>query len=486
MSNLEFKNLNYVTKKFIGKIQTTENIRISTKREIAKVVSVGTNSSIVSYETTDGQVIFYGKTNIKFLYDDGNGLVSSNYNADFTADIQNAFLTVGDKVIFDVVTVDTKVDTTANTAMLTILLEVTAYAYANGCIDCLVGGENIFVKKQPVHLLTSANVQNLPFAVEQEFVTQQSIDSILLAESTLCVTKHSQNSDVLQIWGNANVALTYTSGEQVLREVFPFDFDCELPAKDLDGSLQLFADVKNTKIRLNIADQVNNNFSVEINGNLQVESFVQQSVDVVVDAYGSDCDLTFEKTTFTTTLPSFVLSCGKSFCTDLPLDGEKSLLTAVNVGAMVTKCTSGCNNVTIDGVVCATAIYKDLESELLEIPFSQKIEAEGVSAESFCTAKVVVEKFEVTQKDNLTVDVGLCFAVSVATDVDYTVISNAQIVPFDKKQLSAMEVCLAHKGETLWELAKNLHMSTEDILTINNDLSDPLSADARIVVFNKI
>ena len=66
------------------------------------------------------------------------------------------------------------------------------------------------------------------------------------------------------------------------------------------------------------------------------------------------------------------------------------------------------------------------------------------------------------------------------------VITDAQRIPFDKTHLPALEIFLAHKGETLWELAKNLHMSTQDIIATNPQLSDPLSEDARIVVFNKI
>ena len=66
MSNLQFQNVTYFTKQFVGKMQTTVNIRISAKKEIAEVVSVGSQSAIVSYESTNGSASFYGKTYIKF------------------------------------------------------------------------------------------------------------------------------------------------------------------------------------------------------------------------------------------------------------------------------------------------------------------------------------------------------------------------------------------------------------------------------------
>ena len=60
MSNLQFKKVTYFTKQFVGKMQTTVNVRISVKKEIAEVLSVGSESAIISYESTSGSASFYG------------------------------------------------------------------------------------------------------------------------------------------------------------------------------------------------------------------------------------------------------------------------------------------------------------------------------------------------------------------------------------------------------------------------------------------
>ena len=127
MANLQFQNASIARKISLGKVQTAENIRISVKNDIAEVLSVGVDNIIHSYEAADGEVTFYGKTAIKFLYNDGTGIAGANYSADFTSSLQNEQLTSAAKCYFDVVTVDSKVDTNANTATLTILLEISAY-----------------------------------------------------------------------------------------------------------------------------------------------------------------------------------------------------------------------------------------------------------------------------------------------------------------------------------------------------------------------
>ncbi|MDE7454393.1 MAG: hypothetical protein K2M64_01020, partial [Clostridia bacterium] len=129
MANVQFLSASFNSRKFIGKIQTAESVRVSVKQDIAEVLSVGIDSCVNSYESGSGEASFYGKTNIRFLYSDGINLCSSVYNADFTASIQSDLITSDSKLTFDVVMVDSKIDTNANTATLTILLEVSAYAY---------------------------------------------------------------------------------------------------------------------------------------------------------------------------------------------------------------------------------------------------------------------------------------------------------------------------------------------------------------------
>ena len=102
MSNAQFQSATFVNRKLIGKIQTAESVRISVKQDIAQVLSIGVDSCVNSYETTNGEASFYGKTNIKFMYSDGTSVLSSSYNADFTASIQSELLNTDSKLTFDV------------------------------------------------------------------------------------------------------------------------------------------------------------------------------------------------------------------------------------------------------------------------------------------------------------------------------------------------------------------------------------------------
>ncbi len=489
MSNLQFQNVTYFAKQFIGKMQTTVNVRISVKKEIADVLSVGSESAIISYEPTNDSASFYGKTHIKFLYDDGTGLVSSNYNADFTADIQSELLNTDSKLIFDVVTVDTKVDTNANTAMLAILLEISVFGYAPNAVDCLVSGENLFTRKQTISLLQGVETSQIPFVIDEELTATQPIESVLLAESGVCLSDYYFADGVLHVKGVSTVRLTYTSDGAIYTDSLPFDFEREVDvAPIVPNNLQVFVSVRSTKVRLDITQEGNKVFLADITCNLQLENSTVSNVETITDCYGADCDFSLVKQPITTTLPLPTICVERTFSCNLPKEGDKKLQTAVNVSAEVTKCSAGSKCFIVDGIVYATAIYnaEQHESEVLEIPFSQKVDAPEVDVDCSIVANTVVTNFVLQDADTLVANVTLCIRANCSHDVSYQIITSAESVPFDKTNLPALEIFLAHKGETLWELAKSLHMSTGDIMSTNPQLTDPLSGDARIVIFNKI
>ncbi len=264
MSNVQFLSASFNSRKFIGKIQTVQSVRVSVKQDIAEALSLGVDSCINSYEATAGEVSFYGKTNIRFLYSDGLNLCSSVYNADFTSSIQSELIDAESKLTFDVVMVDSKVDVNANTATLTILLEVSAYAYTCQQTPYLEGGEDVFLDSRSVEVLNKANVVALPFVLDEELTASRNISTVLIAECNLCANSFTVHEGILNITGSGSVRLTYLSDGDVVTDILPFDFERELEATDgmAESQLKLRLIPKTTKVRLDITEgDVNTTFT---------------------------------------------------------------------------------------------------------------------------------------------------------------------------------------------------------------------------------
>ncbi len=492
MANVQFQNATVFKRVTVGKVQTAENVRISVKNDIAEVYSVGVENAIISYDAQEGELTFYGKTSIKFLYNDGTTVAGSSYNADFTSSISNSAIAPNGKFCFDVATVDSKVDTNANTATLTVLLEVTAYAYIAEDALYFADCDDCFVKKDGLEVLQSADVLSLPLVIDEQLAASRTIDTVCLAESTLCICDYTLADNVLRVSGDATVRLTYLSEGKLTCDALPFKFDSELDATDIPTNAQLCINpiVRGTKVRLDIAeDSVNTDFTAEISVTLCVECCTTGVWEVVVDAYGANCDFTFARQNLTTTLPCGSTLAKKRITSTLPIEGGRTIVAAVNVGATVMQCTSQEKCAKVEGVVYATALFQTetgLVAEPLELPFVQIVDVNYLAPQCECFANVSVADFVLSDNGGLSVTAELCISIAALRNVTYSLINAAEEKPFDKRQLSAIEVCLAHKGETLWNLAKGLHMSEEDLIAVNPEISNPLEKDARIVVYNKI
>lgn len=490
MANLQFNNLTFARKKFIGKIQTAENVRISVKNDIANVLSVGIDSSVTSYQATHGDVALFGKTNIRFLYHDGTSMGSSNYSADFTANMQSELVGDDSKLIFDVVTLDSKVDTNANTATLTILLEVSVWAYVTETTPYLCGGENVFCKTENAEVLTGANVVNYSTVIDESLTASCGITTVLLCESSLCIADYTLHQGVLHVSGEATVRLSYVSDGNIVTDQLPFAFDREIDAEALpaDSQIRLIATPKATKVRLDISEETNTSFTAEITANILVEATQSGVIPLVADAYSSGCDYTLEKKQITTTLPCGSASATKQINVSLPIDQGKTPLTAVNIGATVTNCTSCERKALVEGYVTATLLCNSdvgIIGQDVELPYTCYVDIDYLMPACTSFAKVTATSLQLTNNGTESI-CNLCITVDSERDVDYLVTVSATDVPFDKTELPAILICVAHKGETTWQLAKSLHLSEEDLLATNPQLTSPLQEDARIVVFNKI
>lgn len=486
MGNIDYGSQTFVNKQHLGKTQMAQSIRVSVRNEIVDVLSVGIDSNVTSYEIVGGEVTFYGKTTLKLLYSDGLSVQSANFSADFTSAITLEQGQNVDSVVFDVVTVDSSTETNANTATVHVLTDVYAWGFSSQNVTYAVGGDDVFVKTEQGEATTAVKVLDSHFTVEREFSSSKNISTVLLAESQLVVTSFSVEDNVLTCGGDGVARLTYMSEEEIVTDNFTFGWSRELDASGVDVSSQLYllANVRATKVRLDISDSGDNTtFSVESQAVLHVQSSVTQPVEIVADMYAVDTDFTLNKQIVSTTLP-----CGSTReQTQLTYSVADGALAAVNLGAVATKCSSGEKRVTVEGYVVATLLYKQdgvFRGETVELPFMENFDVEYVGSECNCIAYPTVGEAFVEESNTLKVQMWM--QVFCSKNQSLSLITDVEQQAIDRSESCAIEVCLAKKGDTLWNLAKNLHMSEDDLLATNPQLTNPLEEDTKVVVFNKL
>ncbi len=483
MANIQFDNKTFFAKKYIGKTQTAQSVRVSVRNDITEILSVGTEHFIGGYDIVGGEVNFYGKTTVKLLYRDGQTVQSANFGADFTSALACKQALGNDSVVFRTTTLEVATETNANTATINILIEVEAWGYVAETVNFVVGGD-VFVKTETVEAMTDAKVTDIPFVVDKEFSSTRNIGTVLLADSQLTVADYVVADGVLTVSGQGIGRLTYMSGNDIVTDVFPFEWMRELDCVGMaDMQLMLAPIVRGTKIRLDISDDGDNtSFSLETQATLCVQATSVNGITIVSDLYSTDCDFSIGRSSVETTLP-----CGGTTCSiSENFDVDDGAVTAVNVGATVTKCTGGEGKATVEGYITATLIFPDKETyrgETREFPFVKEVDVDYLSGECACNSRAVVGEVAV-EKGKLYVQ--LWTEIFAARTTSFGLITSAEETPFDKSKQSAIEVCIAKKGDTLWNLAKNLHLSEEELVATNPLLTNPLEEDTRVVVFNRI
>lgn len=493
MSNAQFETVSAIRKTDISKMQTAQTIKISTKDAVKKVLSCGIDSNIASYECMSGEASFFGRTNIKMLYiDEMDVLCSANYNADFTDRLIGADIVPTAQLEFDVNVVDYKTDANQNLVTVAVVLEVSASAYVNNSVTAFSGGEGMFTKYSDIELVTDAYSSNYNIEISEELIASSNINRILLAESSVAATDYSIADGVLTVSGDAFVTLVYASGDTILSDKLPFKFSQETDAKSFPSNSQLTlkANVKNTRVRLDILEEeTNNSFTAEITVGLSLSSTVSQSVPIIEDAYTTVSDLEFSRSQLVTTLPCGSVTAKKSIEQTVPFGHRGDYICTTDARVTVTKCLSLEQRCLIEGIISGNILFmgdSGLDSTRVELPFAETVDIDYIMPACISYAKASVSDITVKLGANVAVSADITFNVDSSRVVSIPVISDVNETLIEFSESSAIEICLARKGETLWQLAKGLHISEQDILTINPDIKSPLEQDTKIVLYNAL
>jgi hypothetical protein len=493
MSNAQFETVSAIKRTDIPKLQTAQTIKISTKEAVKKILSCGIDSSVNSYECMSGEAAFFGRTNIKLLYiDETDVLCSANYNADFTDRILGGEIGPTAQLDFGVNVVDYRTEINHNLVTIQLILEVSAAAFVPNTVTCLGGGAGLFARTAEYDVVTDAHSSSFTADISEELTASGNINRVLLAESNVTPTDYNIDGDVLTISGDSVITLVYASGNEVRSDKLPFKFALEADAKGLPSSSQLSIRLspKNTRVKLDILeDEVNSTFTADVTLGVTVFATATESISVVEDAYTTDSDLDFTKTLLYTTLPCGSVTAKRFVEQTVPFGHHGEYVCTTDARVVVTKCASLEQRCLVEGIISGNVIYRGdegFESTRVELPFSEAIDIDYIMPSCVSYAEASVSDISVHLASNINVAANVVFFIDSSKAMAIPCISDVNETPLEVNDSSAIEICLAKKGETLWQLAKGLHISEEDILTINPDIKSPLEQDTKIVIYNAL
>ncbi|HPG92191.1 MAG TPA: hypothetical protein PK675_02130 [Clostridia bacterium] len=469
--------------------------RINSKEEIKKILSVSVNPEIVSSELLAGEALLTGRAVIRLLAATENGdVIGFTANADFTEKVKGD-ITPASKLFWDIIPLETNFEILNGVAKVSALLEISGEGVLPEETQILIGGEDILTLGKDIEFSRMVMCDRIPTVIENDLEVKQNISRILLAESFLTVKDFAVADNILTFSGKATTNVIFISDEnQILFKILSFDYTQEVPINGFNeaNALSLRLRTKNTKIHMDVVEDLpTTSFTVEIEAVALLCGYESEMKTVTADAYSMTHETTLNTKQIKSSTPIGLFYGETETTANVPMEGMVDKFIAVSgIGANVVKIVNGEGFADIEGVVNGDILFEkdeQTDSTRFVIPFTYTLKDEIISTDTPLSVAVTVadisyrldrQDAEITAKLNLSVE--------GKRENTYTAISTIEEGAELNRAEGAIEVVLAHKGDTIWDVAKWLHMKQEDILAVNPDLAAPLEADAKIVLYHKL
>lgn len=458
--------------------------------EVESIVASEARVVLTGAEAGDGEVRYYGKIYFLIVYEDNEKRICrAEKGVEFSARAENegCYPALTARAALSIENLSTRRE--GASTYLTALVGADISLYGEKSFDYLAGGE-LITKREDAPVL-SARLVGGTTETEDEFETEF-IGDILLHSETVGATEITLSAGTLRAEGEINLSILALKGENSLvsfERLVPFNFEipceeafpgrnAELRVSVLDVSLKADADEEKQKCK--IAAE----FTLGAEGCVYEET----TVPVVTDAFSKthELDLTYQEiaTTGAGESHSFTERVSGKAALSAPIDFSDTLL-AVTLQRAEANLVREEDGMRVEGVALATLIVKGADGGVrgmeMSLPFSVAADAEDAEAE------VLVCSMNARQRQEGEIDaeatLKICFREHRTVTAKFVCKAEegAEVPACD----SAVSVFIPAAGDGLWELAKSLKKSPEEVSENNPDLEFPVKEGQRVVIYRK-
>lgn len=486
---------NFTSNRFVTleKSQLIINALLAAKEDVKEILSVDVEPQVNSFEPLNGEALVSGRVNVKVLTKDGEGALNSlNYNADFSDRYKNELIEPNSSIAFQADVVDTNATLEDGAIKIEIIADLSGTLTETAQNSCLSRAEGIFVKEDVITVGRVAASLNDSMTVSGEAEVKHGIEKVLLAQSDVCLMHAEARDNVLTLEGDCALNLTYiATGGGLKSQLLKIPFREEMNAEGFsgEGELNVYCRVKNTRIHLDVLEDAENNvFTAEINIAVRALNVVEEDAEVICDAYSSTNELELSFCRVASTVSYGMTTASFNAAGEISAPADADITGFCGLKATVTNAKPLDGRLALEGVLTGTLLASGGGDGAypFAVPFVHTVENEDISENLTVAADAAVTEFEFRQGRNVTMNFGICVSVNLYRTNEESCVADASEREELAETMGAIEVCIAKAGETLWQIAKSLRMSKEDILAANPELVTPLEKDEKLVVYHCI
>jgi len=503
---LKSEKLTVCTKKKIGTVQVKNAVVLNAPEndKINKVLSfiavpVVEQTDIVG---TEVKINGYIRYNALVCLESGEFLPIST-NSAFNASIENAI--VESDMVIDVTynildSVQSASSDGSEISYTTTINFLVDGILQNNSIDTIALDKNLFTKESEIDVNNFVNKIIYNSTVNTEVVKDAKTARILYTNFSGIVKAVTTNEDYFTVSGDI-ILTTIVVGEdgQIRSNIKEVPYTEEIEAKGIDKNSIIQARFV-PKEAVIIVNEENGNFSIDMPFSIIANIYTTSKKRCVIDAYSLNREVNLTTESFEQNEFFATKFLDDNIIANLTLSEQteriEKILSTTPINISVVNYYTKNGEIIIEGVANFSLTYysedddgnKILNSVLLEVPYSLNVLAPDVIEGDDVDINLSIGDINIRSKRGRELDVIASVKINYSIVRSFISAMATKISYGEEKPLKdyALEIYVAKQNQTIWDIAKEMNISSENLLKQNSELTLPISPGEKIIVYHQI
>lgn len=458
-------------------------------QEVETILTVNCSAVLTGADVGSGEIRYSGKAHFSIVYEDAEKHVCrAEKGVEFSAVYKDEFCYPALTARAQIFTENISLRREGASVYATALLGCDIFLYGEQTFEYLSGGD-LVMRREPVKVLT-AHLVSGNAEVGDEFDTEFLSDLLQHAE-TVNISDIVCETGVLKAEGEINLCILALRGGAVVsfERLVPFDF--EIPCEQASFGESAEVRVKVTDCNLHAdSDEEKGKCTITAELTLALEGcvFEEAEVDAVIDAFSPLAATSLVFATAESAGVGEIIRLTERITGKCALSGPVDFsdkFEAVTLQRAEAELVAEEGGRTVDGVAMSTLLIQGADGSHrgveLSLPFSVPIDADDG------TVSVLVCGMSARQKQEGEVEAEATLKITVQEKrkVSARLVANCEEGEAFPVNDSAISVYIPRAGDGLWELAKSLKKSPEEVSASNPDIEFPIKEGQRVIVYRK-
>ncbi|MBQ8295164.1 MAG: DUF3794 domain-containing protein [Clostridia bacterium] len=488
----------YETYRYIGEVCRLRSQSIVECRlpgsEISGILAVYAKAIPADCVCADGEVTYNGKVLLSVVYEDGEKKICrAERGAEFFHKAEGNAVTPASfaKAALSVENVTYRRE--GSGLYISVIVDAALTVYGSKQIEYLLGGDGITVDRKPMTVCKTLCISGETEG-EDEFETEY-VGDILLHSETAVVNHVSAGAGQIHVEGELNLNIcVLRSDESVCSYERLIPFQLQIPSDEAFGRITVGAKVNVKSAHLSAGtDEEKGKSKIVFSYCLSAECFLsmQEEFPVVNDAYSTLSELQLKKSNDGGRYLTKHVKCTERVsgvaALSPAIEGDYVLQASVLPRAEIT-CRKGERGMEAEGAVLAEVIMRGADggyrSTSLSLPFLFPLEIDGDVAEVDCAVCGLNVRKKQSGETEAEATLKLCVRVYEERTWEYvSEVTEGEAYPEND---SAFSVFIPRAGEDLWQVAKRLRCTPEELQNSNPELEFPLKEGKKLYIYRQI